>query len=226
MMISFSYLPETPVRGSFVFAMLIVSLNLPGCSLKNPRTQECEKVQVGGRSGIEEAAVPRRYFVQAASPLSINGAPGDFAYEIVAALNTEENCSAYLLPPGMSLGTPDSLSQEFQDWKMHLGADVTIDEILIVNVTDVVPFRPMRLSAFIERRSADSGFSISTLHRTWNAPIDDEPLDPHPFNRKVLQRPPPLGLVQHHELSRLSPKTFQRNVATQIGSELAQLPRE
>lgn len=194
-----------------------------GCFLHRAKKAEKE-----AQCSANEVRIPRRFFVSPQGQLGINGEPGSFAREIVASLNAMPGCSAILLPldfpidsrPEQGMGP----SPELQAFIASAGPSPAIDELLIVYVTDVVPFRPMRLSAILERRSIADGMVISRDHRTWNAPIDLDPTGPSAANRKLLNRPPPAGIAEIQELTRLSPKTFQHGVANEVALELVSSP--
>lgn len=203
--------------------MLGALLLQQGCFLHRAKKAEQEAECSAG-----EVRIPRRFFVSPQGQLGINGEPGSFAREIVASLNAQPGCSAILLPIDFPIdsppGQPPGPSQELQAFITSAGLSPAIDELLIVYVTDVVPFRPMRLSAILERRSIADGMVISRDHRTWNAPIDLDPTGPSAANRKLLNGPPPAGIAEIHELTRLSPKTFQHGVANEVALELVTSP--
>lgn len=204
----------------FLFGAVLV---LQGCLLHRAKKAERE-----AQCSPDELRIQRRFFVSPQGQLGINGEPGSFAREIVAALNALPYCSAILMPIDFPIdpppGHPPGPSQELQAFVASAGSSPAIDELLIVYVTDVVPFRPMRLSAILERRSLVDGMVISRDHRTWNAPIDLDPTGPSAANRKLLNHPPPAGIAEIHELSRLSPRTFQHGIATELALELANSP--
>lgn len=172
--------------------------------------------------------IQRRFFVSAQGRMGVNGEPGSFARELAAALNATPNCTAILLPVDFPIHAPPEAGSPFPPplarWIEMAGPSPAIDELLIVSVTDIVPFRPMRISAVLERHSLSDGTVIWRDQRTWNAPLDMDPLSPNPINRMILNRPPPLGVVEKHELNRLSPVTFQHTVAEQLATELAASP--
>jgi len=172
--------------------------------------------------------IQRRFFVSSQGRLGINGEPGSFARELTASLNATPNCTAIMLPLDFPLhATPESgsgMSPQLARWVEMAGPSPAVDELLIVSVTDVVPFRPMRIGAVLECRSLADGTVLWREQRTWNAPLDMDPISPSPINRVLLNRPPPLGVVEKHELNRLSPQTFQRSVAEKVAAELALSP--
>jgi hypothetical protein len=172
-------------------------------------------------------AIKRRIYVITRGPVGVVGAPQGFGVEVVAALNVLPTCNAVLVPPGTPIDPPQAPQGALPPALMMIdGPSPTseIDEILVITVTEMLPFRPMRLSAVIERRLASDNVIISREHRTWNAPVDEDPPGPNPLNRFMLNHPPPPGVIQQHELSRLSPRAFYRNVAVDIGQGFAAGP--
>jgi len=172
--------------------------------------------------------IQRRFFVASQGRLGINAEAGSFARELSAAINATPNCTAVLLPLDCPILAHPSTGPGFSPQLMHCvemaGPSPAVDELLIVAVTDVVAFRPMRIGAILERRSLADGAVIWHDQRTWNAPLDMDPISPNPINRMILNRPPPLGVVEKHELDRLSPQTFQRSVVEKLAAELAASP--
>jgi hypothetical protein len=172
-------------------------------------------------------AIKRRIYVITRGPVGVVGAPQGFGVEVVAALNVLPSCNAILVPPDTPIDPPQAPPGSLPPSLMMIdGPSPTseIDEILVITVTEMLPFRPMRLSAVIERRLASDNLIISREHRTWNAPVDEDPPGPNPLNRFMLNHPPPPGVIQQHELSRLSPRAFYRNVAVDIGQGFASGP--
>jgi hypothetical protein len=174
------------------------------------------------------ASVKRRVYVICRGPASLAGPPSGFGPEVVAALNALPGFNAILLPPNAPLEPPpnDPNGPPLAVMMLPDGPSPTgaIDEILLIEINEMQPFRPMRLCAVLERRSAADGVVLSREHRAWNAPADMEPLYPSHFNRMILNHPPSLGEVEQHELSRLSPVTFFRNVAGDVAREMATRP--
>lgn len=172
--------------------------------------------------------IQRRFFVSSQGRIGVNGEAGSLARELTAALNATANCSAIMLPLDFPIdpapGSPPGSSPQLLRFIESAGPSPAIDELLVVYVTDIIPFRPMRISAVLERRSIAEGIVLHRDQRTWNAPLDMDPLSPSPLNRMLLNRPPPMGLVEKHELNRLSPLTFQRDVAAKVAQELAIAP--
>ncbi|SFI36933.1 hypothetical protein [Planctomicrobium piriforme] len=172
-------------------------------------------------------AVPHRIYVVAHGPIGVAGPPQGFVVEVVAALNSIPNCNAILLPPNAPLeplpGTPGPPAAILQ-LPDGLDPNPVIEQLLIIDIVEIQQFRPMRLSAVLERRTVADGMVISRDHRTWNAPIDIEPQGPSKFSRFILNHPPPLDITEQHELSRLSPQTFYRNIAQQLAGELVAVP--
>lgn len=175
-----------------------------------------------------EQPIPRFITITDRSPIGVVNDRTLFTQELVAALNELPYCEAALLPPNAPLPSVLQTSGTgIPPWEqpvMESGPSLGLDEIWIVQVTEIQPFRPMRLCASIECRQASDGMIIRRLVRTWNAPVDDEPMAPSHFNAKILFRPPPRAVVEHHELSRLSPRTFFRNVAQEVAIELTAPP--
>lgn len=173
-------------------------------------------------------AIQRRFYVIARGPSGTAGPPFGLGAEVVAAINALPNCDAVLLPPEARPGLPGPLPSGGQESFPPLPdgppPPPTVDEVLIIEITESQPFRPMRLSALVERRSPADGMVIAREHRTWTAPVDTEPLAPHAFNRLILNHPPPLGVVEQHELARLSPRAFHQQVAQELAAELAISP--
>lgn len=173
-------------------------------------------------------AIQRRFYVIARGPSGTAGPPFGLGAEVVAAINALPNCDAVLLPPDVRPGPPGPLppgeAEAFRPLPDGPPPPPTVDEVLIIEITESQPFRPMRLSALVERRSPSDGMVIAREHRTWTAPLDTEPLAPHSFNHLILNHPPPLGVVEQHELARLSPRTFHQRVAQELAAELAISP--
>jgi len=188
-----------------------------------PDQQIMEAACAGGMQQIQ-----RRFFVSSQGRIGVNGEAGSLARELTAALNATANCSAIMLPLDFPIdpapGSPPGSSPQLLRFIESAGPSPAIDELLVVYVTDIIPFRPMRISAVLERRSIAEGIVLHRDQRTWNAPLDMDPLSPSPLNRMLLNRPPPMGLVEKHELNRLSPLTFQRDVAAKVAQELAIAP--
>ncbi|WP_437227787.1 hypothetical protein SH661x_000554 [Planctomicrobium sp. SH661] len=214
---------------STVMTAASMALIPTGCAQLHRRKNR-EAKQEDSEAACTNAAlrIQRRFFVSSQGPLGVNGEAGGFAREIVAAMNTIPGCSAILLPLNFPIdpppGMPPGPSPQLLRYIEAAGPSPAVDELLVVHVTDVAPFRPMRISAVLERRSIGDGTTLSRDHKTWNAPLDMDPLSPNGFNRFLLNHPPPMGVVENHELNRLSPQTFQRGVAEQVATEIARSP--
>lgn len=200
---------------------------MPGCALHRwKRREDHTREEAACADGVPQ--IQRRFFVSSQGRLGINGEAGSFAREIAAAVNAIPGCSAVLLPLDFPIDSPPDLppgpSRQLLQFIERTGPSPAIDELLLVHVTDVVAFRPMRISAVIERRSIGDGMTLSREHRTWNAPLDMDPLSPNPINRFLLNHPVPMGVAENHELNRVSPQTFQRTVAEQVAQQLSRAP--
>lgn len=146
-----------------------------------------------------------------------------FVAEVVAALQSHQQCEVVHLP----IHDPafDPMTGEFTiDPVKWPPISVTPDTVLTIRVTELFPFRPMRLSADVELRYAVGGHVVYRDTRTWQAPVDVEPMPPGRLNRKILNHPLPPGIQEHEELSRLSPRTFMGNVARGLAQELLAVP--
>jgi|GEM_PF-2261072 len=190
-------------------------------------TSEAGLAGAGNSCPEDGVPIPRRFYVVARGPIGVVGPPQGFVVEVLAALNCRPGCSAILLPPDAPLnplpgtaGPPMALLQLPE----RLPSDPSLEELVLIDVVEFQPFRPMRISAVIERRSISDGTTLSRDHRTWNAPQDLEPLSPSKFNRYILNHPQPLGTVEQQELSRLSPQAFYRNVAYRLAGDLVASP--
>ncbi|WP_437192250.1 hypothetical protein [Planctomicrobium sp. SH527] len=185
--------------------------------------------------------IPRRFFVasrngdrgrgpgmqsggsmEMSAPLNfgVTGSPNPFLVEVLAAFNSRPNCNAIPIPPHVLYqfdgeGTEGAV-MSLQTHPDRFDPNPSFEEVLVIDVVEVQPYRPMRLSAIVERRNVADGSLISRKHQTWNAPKDDEPQGPNPLNRILLNHPPPLHEVEDKELGRLSPIAFYRNVAKEL----------
>jgi len=171
------------------------------------------------------SAIPRRIYVATTAPhqMIVGGIEHQFVLEVIAALNSLPNCNAILLPPHFSLESltgPEGMRPGMSEIPDVYSPDSALEELLLIDVVEMIPYRPMRLRAVLERRLLADGMVISREHRTWNAPEDQEPMFPNPFNRFILNHPQPLAQVEAQELARLSPQTFMRDVARQVATEL------
>ncbi len=178
---------------------------------------------------VNPSAIPRRFFIAATSAHQriIGGIENQFVKEVIAALNSISNCNAILLPPHFSLEAlsgPDGVRPEMSGLVDVYSPDAALEELLLIHVVEMIPYRPMRLSAVLERRHVSDGTLISRDHRTWNAPTDDQPLAPNKFTRFILNHPQPLSQVEAEEMGRLSPLTFMKDVAREIAIELMATP--
>lgn len=198
---------------------------------------------------FEGAVIPRRFFIasrngdrgygrggqsgsggEMTAPLNfgVTGSPNPFLVEVLAAFNSKPNCNAVPIPQHVLYqlegdggeGTITSL----QTQPDRFDPNPSLEELLVIDVVEVQPYRPMRLSAIVERRHVADGSLISRKHRTWNAPKDDEPQGPNPLNRILLNHPPPLYEVEEKELGRLSPIAFYRNVAQELVEDVLTSP--
>lgn len=219
----------SPSRRHFLAMLTGMALTggaVPGCAAH--RWHRRKKGKAGGECADGETAIPRRFFVSPQGPTGINGVAGSLGREVAAALNTQPKCSAVLLPVDFPIDAPPDAPPGPSGQLLHfiesIGPSSAIDELLIVFTTEVVAFRPMRISAILERRSIQDGTTMSREHRTWNAPQDVQPLSPSPVNRLILNHPLPLDVTENQELSRLSPLTFQQKVAVDIARELSSSP--
>jgi hypothetical protein len=219
-------------------ALLVQRLGLGACLLgpssgchgvfwwKHDAVAEQSAAVAGISSTPAAPTVKRRMLVVSRSPQDFVVGPHlDFAQELVAALNTSGGFEAILAPPEMPIPCPGEGEPPAITPAGGPVAGVDYDEILVVEVTEIRPYPPLRLSAVLERRAAADGQILSRSYRTWNGPVDMQPLYPHPFTRKALWHPAPLGEVEQNELSRLSPHTFFRNVAADVVREIAGSPR-
>jgi hypothetical protein len=216
--------------GAVILAVGLAAGWLAGC---HSLPGECHSTSETGLTGIGNSCpedgvpIPRRFYVLARGPIGVVGPPQGFVMEVLAALNCRPGCNAILLPPDAPLdplpgtaGPPMALLQLPE----RLESDPALEELVLIDVVEFQPFRPMRISAVIERRNISDGTTLSRDHRTWNAPQDLEPLSPSKFNRYILNHPQPLGTVEQQELSRLSPQAFYRNVAYRLAGDLVASP--
>ncbi|WP_437204150.1 hypothetical protein [Planctomicrobium sp. SH664] len=213
---------------SLLCLMGIALLMVSGCQSWFP-WKKCEPTAPPAECGPlldANQPIPRSVSVLDRSTVGIPGERTFFTQELVAALNQVPYCQAILLPPNFPLpGAPYAGAPQPEECPQASEIPVGTDEIWIVQVTEIQPFRPIRVCATIERRQSYDGLLIERIQRTWDAPIDDEPLAPSHFNARILRKPPPRGIVEHHELSRLSPRTYIRNITQELAIELmAPLP--
>jgi len=205
----------------------LAAIELHGCS-HLPRHKARKAEEEAAQCLAAQQQIARRFFISSQGRMGVNGQAGSFARELTASINAIPNCTAIMLPldfpvdapPGQEPGPSPQLLQFIHS----AGPSDAIDEVLIVHVTDVVDFRPMRISAVLERRTVGDGVVIARDHRTWNAPVDNQPLSPSRLNRFILNHPPAAAVVEQMELSRLSPQTFQRTVAEGLAQELSVSP--
>ncbi len=208
------------------FGGLLCLLPQTGCHGILSRKEKCPVTECPPGEVI--VPTPRRVFVLETTPPErcIGGAPHQFVLEVVAALNQHPGCNAILLPPTVNLEEMIRMKSGASEGEMRvpMEPDSALEEILLINVLEVLPFRPMRLQAIIERRHLFDGTLISRNTRTWNAPADCEPQGPSKFNRFRLWHPPPLAAIESKEMDRLSPHTFMKNIANEIAVEIVARP--
>lgn len=213
------------LRSLWLLALLVAASLLSGCRwLPRWGREECDSECA---CAVTVAPPPRRIYIITPG-LPPPGAQPGLVPELIAALNAQPQCQAVpipveLLPPPLPDGEID-FAAACRNHPEGMSLTAELDEVLIIHVLEVQPFRPMRVTARIERRMAFDGSLISQAHRTWVAPPDLEPLAPNPVNRHILRHPPPLGAVAQHELSRLSPRTFYGNIAAELALEIARPP--
>ncbi|HWL09035.1 MAG TPA: hypothetical protein VNQ76_11540 [Planctomicrobium sp.] len=221
-------------RRNALIQLGLISLTVPvlafetGChalGLKRSKSDEEEAVACLNAA----SSIPRRIYIATTSSQQriVGGVEHQFVLEVVAALNSIPNCNAILLPPYYpleALAGPEGMRPGLSEIQDAYDPDTALEEILLIDVIEMLPYRPMRLRAVLERRHISDGTLISRDHRTWNAPTDNIPLAPGKLNRFLLNRPQPLGHVEAEEMSRLSPQTFMRDVANQVAAELMVTP--
>lgn len=179
-------------------------------------------------AGQVAPAIPRRYFIEERRPLAPGAVTHPFVHELTGALNLHPGCQGYLIP----WEQPLLMAGQGTGWQppavplsaCEAGAIPAIDQYLLVEVTEVVPYRPMRLSAVLELRSAANGFIPLVQHRSWEGGVDAEPLHPKHYDTRLFEHPEPMFLMENRELGRLSPRVFFQQVARLAAAELCAAP--
>lgn len=185
------------------------------------------KSATAGAAVVESAPIPRRVFV-------VTGRTGvagqeEFVAELVAALNKIRHCEVVCVPAPLPIDRCSALNQQFEpqvviDPLRWPPLSPSPDTVLYVDLTELRPYRPMRLSARIELRDAHSGQTLYQKFRTWDAPSDLEPMPPSHLNLKLLHHPPPAALQEDLALGRLSPRVLMSHVAAEVACEILSLP--
>lgn len=176
---------------------------------------------------MEAAPVPRRIFV-------VTGRAGragqaEFVAELVAALSQNQCCEVVCVPAPVPIDPCAVVDPQFEpqvviDPLRWPPLATYPDTVLYVEVTELLPYRPMRMSARIELRDAHSGQTVYQTFRTWDAPSDLEPMPPGHLNLKLLHHPPPTAIQEEVALGRLSPRAFLTQVAGEVACELLSIP--
>ena len=164
------------------------------------------------------AIIMRRYLIMPGEPRAFDSGPATvLSQEIASAVNAIPGCNAVLVPHAILHPGPPCELVGMSGEPLPMP---DVDEILVISVSDFQPYRPMRVGVHIERISP-GGFLLGNQRRTYRAPDDGEPLGPHPFNNLILKHPPPVAVLEDHELTRLSPTRFLTHVAGEFAHELA-----
>lgn len=196
-------------------------LGATGCHSWPWHKQEVECTEPTG------PVIQRRFFVEERRAFNPLNETHPFVTELIAAINLRPACQTFFVPWEQTM-----LVAAGGAWQVPACPGVppeppqlpTVDQYLLVQVTEVVPYRPMRMSAIIEQRSAALNYAPVIRHRTWEAMVDDKPLTPRHFDTKLFEKPEPVFIIEDRDLSRLSPRIFFRFVARQLALELATAP--
>jgi hypothetical protein len=200
----------------------------PGCrSLRWWSQEEVECLCVTcGHAACPLMMLPsRRIFVVEPHPDDL--VQGMFVRELIAELGKTNHCEVVLLPrPSPLYPGPPPVPEAMPviDEQQWPPVHPLPDTFLVVELSELEPYRPMRLGARIELKEIHTGETVFQTIRTWQAPVDESPSPPGLANLKLLNRPRPPSLEERAEMTRLSPRTFMNHVAQELARTLLQEP--